>query len=537
MRSYYIRIYSIAAMLMGICLSWINTTYAAEKLLTIESSQKQKQLVGHAKHFLKAELHEKGVREFVLAKAHSSVVTEKTNDIEINLTNGLSVIAHKLRVETLKGNTAVWYGTLPETRTARALAAPGEVPADPLNEVTLVRHGKHITGLVRVKGDDYEIFPTENSEHVVIKIDQKKMPPETRQDMENMPPKPETGTRLSDTNYTKSNHSVIRVLVVTTKQVRDTVPDIEDRITLAFALANTANSNSGVEFTFEKAGIMAADYNENGTFSNMLSQIKDSKDAGLGHPVKLVRDEQRADLVVMWVKNSTSKGLATFLAKKETAFSVVNYESATTSFTFAHEMAHNFGLEHDRIMTAGQPPLVPSYVYGFVQKERPDLWRTIMAHASSCNGCPRINYWSTPERVYKGHAMGTVKYENGALRLNERREEIANFYPSLGASPAAAAVARAAVAKGRTTITLDGTATRNAMGGSLHYEWVQVSGHPAVTINNSTQAIATVTLPPVTQATPVGFELIVTNNAGKADSKQVSFVAQPSGPAPRKNLH
>ncbi len=530
MRRKRIIIYGFATMFSWLFFSWMGVANATENLLTIETSAKQQQLIKQAKPSLKATVRDKRVAEFALAKANPSVVAEKTGSLEINLTHGLSVVAKKLRVKALEGDISVWYGVLPSERDARVLASPNEIPDDPLNNVTLVRHGQNITGIVRVRGNTYEITPAENGRHLVVKIDPKKVPADTHDGIKG-PPLP---SQKRVPTGAQPSQSVVTVLIVTTKDVRAADPNLGDKIVLAFQEANRGNTNSKVDIVFENAGTFDADYDEASTLTAMDDKLENSRDPILGKPVNLERAKKSADLVVMLVKNATECGIASIGGGKTLAFAVVNYTCASGSFSFAHEIGHIFGLYHDRASLGMPTNGVPSYKYGFLHKAPPPEWRTIMATYNTCIVCTRINYWSNPDLTYQGHPLGTITYENEARFLNEKREEIANYFPNPSIPPFASAIAQPASAVGSTMVTLDGSATHNvSAGGVLSYEWVQVSGYPALTINNSSQATATVAIPRMAQATTFVFKLIVVNSAGGADSRLVTVSAQPPVPVPK----
>jgi hypothetical protein len=73
-------------------------------------------------------------------------------------------------------------------------------------------------------------------------------------------------------------------------------------------------------------------------------------------------------------------------------------------YTFAHEMGHNMGSQHDRA-NAGASTGAYSYSYGYQDPNR--AFRTIMAY-NCASGCPRINYWSNPAVSYNGKPTGVA---------------------------------------------------------------------------------------------------------------------------------
>jgi hypothetical protein len=74
----------------------------------------------------------------------------------------------------------------------------------------------------------------------------------------------------------------------------------------------------------------------------------------------------------------------------------------------------------------------------------------------------------------------------------------------------------------RVTATLDGSASNDADGNIVAYQWVQVSGR-SVTLNNANQAIATFTTPGVkrNRTRTLVFELTVTDDDGASNTDTV----------------
>ena len=65
------------------------------------------------------------------------------------------------------------------------------------------------------------------------------------------------------------------------------------------------------------------------------------------------------------------------------------------------------------------------YGHGYQYNTSPK-WRTIMAYACS-GGCPRLNYWSNPNKLYNGKPMGTTTRSDNTRVLNTTRGTVAAF--------------------------------------------------------------------------------------------------------------
>jgi len=86
------------------------------------------------------------------------------------------------------------------------------------------------------------------------------------------------------------------------------------------------------------------------------------------------------------------------------AFNVVD-RGCISNFSFAHELGHNMGMQHDRANSSGNG--VFSYSFGYGQ---PGGYRDTMAYQSACGGgsCTRVNYWSSPDVTYNGNPLGVA---------------------------------------------------------------------------------------------------------------------------------
>ena len=82
-------------------------------------------------------------------------------------------------------------------------------------------------------------------------------------------------------------------------------------------------------------------------------------------------------------------------------------------YSFGHEVAHGFGLAHDRRVASQSST---NYAFGFVF--RPRMYRTIMAYSTA--GEKRMNYYSSSEVSYQGYDTGNKNNDN-ARTLTEVR--------------------------------------------------------------------------------------------------------------------
>ena len=125
--------------------------------------------------------------------------------------------------------------------------------------------------------------------------------------------------------------------------------------------------------------------------------------------VKALRDEKRADVVVLIVDDASSCGLATRVAADaEEAFAVVHHACAVLTYSVPHEIGHIIGARHE---------------HGYVNGTK---WRDIMSYKSSCGGCPRLAVWSNPTIKIQGEPAGTTQADNARVIL-EQAERVSKF--------------------------------------------------------------------------------------------------------------
>jgi hypothetical protein len=225
----------------------------------------------------------------------------------------------------------------------------------------------------------------------------------------------------------------IDVLVAYTPAVASVTYDIAATIQLAIDESNTSYTNSGIDIVLRRAYYSQVEYNEAGrTYADHVAALQSPSD-GVMDVVHTWRDQYKADVVVLLVRDSTYCGLASQIyADATTAFAAVNYTCATGYYSFAHEIGHLQGARHDLYVDANTAPF--AYGHGYVDPNH--AWRTIMAYGDACGGCARQQYWSNPYVLYPptGQAMGTTTYENDARVLAETKFRVADFRRSLGAT-------------------------------------------------------------------------------------------------------
>ncbi|MFJ4385143.1 zinc-dependent metalloprotease family protein [Pseudomonas sp. NPDC089408] len=308
-----------------------------------------------------------------------------------------------------------WVGDVATDRRQR-FNSSSEMDFDPFNWVSLVREGDKVVGDLHVDGQLYRLDYIGNGRHVLIKVDESKLPPEAEPlaGLDSGKRDPTLGKRP------QSAHSIIRVLLVSSIQTRARNPNYRMGLAQALQDANLYMRNSRVAITYELAGFYDADYDETGrTYKQQLDDMRLAKPFGVD--LLKVREALRADLVSLYSSGSEYCGLAWINASKIQGHSVISCLGA-----LAHEMGHNLGGKHNwhEGDAVGNPP----YAYGYRYISGSPRFSTQMSYSCS-PACPQIPYHSNPDVTYQNIPVGTAEHHNVARRFNERRETVENFYP------------------------------------------------------------------------------------------------------------
>ncbi|MDX2200868.1 MAG: M12 family metallo-peptidase [Phycisphaerae bacterium] len=171
---------------------------------------------------------------------------------------------------------------------------------------------------------------------------------------------------------------------------------------LAIAQTNDAYNRSLVPARLNLVHHARTTYDETGNASNDLSRLRTIGD-GFADDAHTLREEYGADMVAMIVEQMSSACgigyLMTFRSVEfaSSAFTVTRRSCAVSNITFAHELGHNMGCQHDR-QNAGTG--IYPYAYGY--RNPSATFRTVMAYAPGT----RIPNFSNPSVLFNGEPTG-----------------------------------------------------------------------------------------------------------------------------------
>lgn len=362
----------------------------------------------------------------------------------------------------------------------------GQIADGDFGAMTLIVYGENdgtmVTGTVNASIGTFTIRPIGNGVHAIRRIDTSALPPPG----EPLTPPPPTGDPGTVSRQPPppgaegaDEFSEIDVAVFYTPAARDGaatlkgnlestgITGIDALVDEMFANANAAYQRSGAIQRVRCVLRQEVAYTESGNPGTDLDKLTDKSD-GVMDGVHDLRDEHGADLVHLISGAGDFCGLAWIGPRESYGFSLAAYNCEVGYLTFAHELGHNMGLNHDRYavkceeQASGRPDTCSNYIdnhpyahsYGYVNQRafsstatRNQAWRTIMAYDLQCRDagfplletgwyCQRKDYFSNPSLNQSGDALGVsgtadsqeVTGPSDAVRtLNLTRTTVASF--------------------------------------------------------------------------------------------------------------
>lgn len=220
--------------------------------------------------------------------------------------------------------------------------------------------------------------------------------------------------------------TVIDVLVVYTPAARNAAggtASIQALAVSAIEATNQAYLNSGVQTSVRLAHLAEVDYSESGSFGTDLSNLR----TGVVPDALELREIFDADLVAMLSNSTGACGIGYLMQDldpgfESLGFSVTRYSCAVGNLSFAHELGHNMGCQHD-IDNAGSNPLFP-YSFGWRWTTNGgQLRRSVMAYSPGS----RVPHFSNPNVLNGGVPTGVESSAFNALSINNAAYVVSNF--------------------------------------------------------------------------------------------------------------
>lgn len=326
----------------------------------------------------------------------------------------------RIREEATADGGVVWYGA--EEDAAAPLAVSAQGAAAPASVILVRAVDGSVTGTIRHRQQRYDVRPVGEGEHALVTVDEHRLPPMHPLGTPSLPappPAPDVHIRSGD----PGGWATIRVLVMATQGAINAYGgNMLAKAELAVAESNQGYLNGWTNIRMELADYRTTSFPD-GPMGADLGRLQNAGDGQLDE-VHALRDASRADVVVLMTDGKDACGVGYLNAPASHAFAVVGWRCATGNYTFAHEVGHVLGANHDRGNASGSPyPYGHGYQFSLGSGER---FRTIMAYDCP-GGCTRINTWSNPGITYGGARTGDAATADNQRVLVQRKHVVAGF--------------------------------------------------------------------------------------------------------------
>lgn len=302
-------------------------------------------------------------------------------------------------------------------------------------DVVLSVKGRALSGLIYSPEGVYEIIPQKDFKHLLVLIDHDLFAPCGGA----IPPDAaarDRSERLTPPQPAADDGTQIDVLVVYTTPVLNFLggtSQAQALIQQAVAAANTAYQNSNISPRLRLVQTLHVDFTEGGTTGEALNWVTTNA------AVAAARNSSKADLVAMLIEESTSSdcGVAWVMRNvgpgfSESGFSVTKRSCAVGNLTFAHELGHNEGCEHNPEDGASSSAASFPYAFGHYVD---GVFRTVMSTTSQCpSGCTRQPHFSNPAVNFSGFPTGIANQRDNHRVINNTALTISQFRDSGGVS-------------------------------------------------------------------------------------------------------
>ena len=436
----------------------------------------------------------------ILKNLRTDVSAARPQSIRISFFDDTSLTVEFTRVENIGATGKTFRGSVKGVANSSAV---------------LVENAGLISGNVNLLNDRYQIRNFGDAGHVMRQIDVGALPadhmatPSTS--AVTLPAASSKGHRSGEAaiNTAVDDGSTIDVMVVYTPAARFSqggTNAMKSLIDLGFADTNAAYANSGVTQRVRLVYAGEVNYQETNLLTD-LARLQGTAD-GYMDEVHELRNLYGADIVSLWGNYTAGCGQSNLMTSEEVAFAslafnVVERNCATSNYSFAHELGHNMGLQHDVFDGNSGTIVTPegsstqtsiNYAHGYVDLN--NRFRSIMAISAQCDlqvpavNCPRIPHFSNPALTFDNRASfppasasaptgSTSSQESRAL--NDTRDTTANFRSAVNLSGPGTVVfspATYAVSESSASITL--LVTRHAgTAGAVSVNFSTVAGTAA----------------------------------------------------------
>ena len=294
----------------------------------------------------------------------------------------------------------------------------GKLRGEGNGDVVLTFKNGQLAGLIYSDHKVYEIVP-KGGETRLVEIDQSLFPEcggALTGDTEIKVPHPEAVVGFDSGDR-------IDVLVLYTAAVKASLGGDEQAVVFAqqaIDATNTSYINSRIRQRVRLVGARETAMVETGSFSTELSNLRANSAAATA------RNELGADLVAMLTNSTAACGVGYLMASvagnPNNGFSVTARTCAVGNLSFAHELGHNMGSQHNPENGSGA-----TYPYGYGHYVNGN-YRTVMSYVDQCaSGCVRRPYFSNPNVIFNGFPTGIANARDNSRSMNNTADAIAGY--------------------------------------------------------------------------------------------------------------
>lgn len=327
-----------------------------------------------------------------------------------------------------------------ETKTG-TLILVGKVDGDPLGSFHAAIQQNIIAMDISVASRLFQVRYVNSNLHQVLEINQSLFPADEEPTEVFLPGPVSPALPPAAAGSGNTQIDVMVVYTETAKNQQGGQAAIEALVDLAIAITNTSYQNSSVEINLNLVHQQEIVYTETSNMATDRNRLQNPSD-GFMDDVHALRLQYGADMVAL-VRGSLggSCGIAYIMNPvtpdfRDFGFCVVSRTCISGNYSFGHELGHIMSARHDWFADGTSNAPFP-YNHGYVNTG--SQWRTVMSYNNLCANqgfsCTRINYWSNPEVLFNGEAMGIPEGQSqpsfNAKALNTTATTVAAFMETI----------------------------------------------------------------------------------------------------------
>lgn len=379
---------------------------------------------------------------------NSAALSQATDKFYFNLGPGAFYEVTKTRSADLGEGYHYWHGTMAAPQPVNLLGntkSTSEVKTITKNgkkirqelavdNANFVINGGRVFGQIRMEGKVFEVQTLQDGRQIMVERDFSKIGYEDDTPLES---KSRGGKKKQDflaplaVNSSETQAisplavSNIRVMQIISNRAIDSLggtgPAV-DRMNFFISQSNQAYAATGIEITFQSAGLFRTEGgSERSTAQSNVQGLVNTNDGFQDSITTNTRNSRSADLVGMIVATPNDPGICGIVnnigANANQAFFVV--KASCTDFTFVHEVGHLFGARHQNDGTRSP------FAFGHGIADFTGNFRSIMGTSST--GLPRLGGFSDPAFTVGGRPFGTATFRDNTRVHEIRASEVAGF--------------------------------------------------------------------------------------------------------------